>query len=130
MRAALIAGLGCALAAAGCGTSDDRREARLVAAQLHAGVAAGDGEAACVRLSPPAAAALEREEKRPCATAVVDLELGSSEVAEVEVWETEAVVIFADGGRTFLGRRPGGWKVSAAGCRPQPGGPAECEVES
>lgn len=119
-----------ALALAGCGTADDRRQARLAAQELHADVAARDGAAACARLSPPAVEALEQQAKAPCARAVLELALGSGRVDRVEVWETEAVVVFEDRGRTFLGRRPDGWKVTAAGCEPEPGGPAKCELES
>jgi hypothetical protein len=114
---------------AGCGVSDDRRQVREAVTAFYAEVQRADGGAACQRLAPPAAEALERQASRPCPAAVVDLQLSGGAVAEVEVFETNARVAFRGGEMAFADRRAGGWKVSAAGCKAQPSGPAECEVE-
>jgi uncharacterized protein YceK len=128
MRTAAIA-LTCLVALAGCGVSDDRDPARQVALRFYADVHGRDGAAACGRLAPPTAEALERTQELPCERAVVALDLAGSAVAEVEVFETNAAVSFREGEVAYVDRRSGGWKVSAAGCRPAPSGPAECELE-
>ena|SRR5687767_8645301 len=115
--------------AAGCGVSDDRREAREVTEGFYSGVERRDGTAACERLAPPTADALARQEKESCEQAVVDLPLQGAPIARVQVFETNAAVRFDDGQVTFLDRRAGGWKVSAAGCRPRGEAPADCELE-
>jgi hypothetical protein len=124
-----IAIAGVALGTAGCGTGHDRQAARDVAQGLYSAVARLDGQAACRRLSPPTADALEQQAKAPCERAVTDLQLHGGRVASVDVFQTDAVVEFAGGERAYLERRAGGWKVSAAGCKPQPAGPAQCEAE-
>ncbi|MDX6649636.1 MAG: hypothetical protein QOJ97_1587 [Solirubrobacteraceae bacterium] len=126
-RSTAIAGL--ALGVAGCGTAHDRDAARDVAAGLYSAVARHDGRAACRRLGPPTVDSLEQQAKAPCEKAVSDLQLHGGRIASVEVFQTDAMVQFAGGERAYLERRQGGWKVSAAGCKPQPAGPAQCEVE-
>ncbi len=128
MRLAAIALTGL-VALSGCGVSDDREDAREAALGFYAGVRDRDGGAACERLAPPTVDALERTEKLPCERAVVQLDLAGGQVAGVEVFETNAAVSFRGGETAYVDRRSGGWKVSAAGCRPMPSGPAECELE-
>src|SRR5687768_9680852 len=118
-----------ALSCAGCGVADDRDQARDSAAQFYAALAQRDGATACDHLSPATSDALERQEKQACARAIVDQEVGSAPVTDVAVYETEAVVTLRGGLRAYLDRRAGGWKVSAAGCRRKPAGPADCELE-
>jgi hypothetical protein len=117
------------VAVPGCGVADDRGAARAAAEGFYAGVHQQRGPAACDRLSPPAAEALEKLEDRACERAVVTLNLGHAPVTDVQVWETGAVVTFGASERAYLDRRAGGWKVTAAGCRPMAIGPDDCELE-
>ena len=68
----------------------------------------------------------------PCRTAVTELELSGSTVERSTVYVTSALVELRGGDRVFLDKTPAGWKVSAAGCRPETGEeqPHDCEVES
>ena len=127
-RAALYVG-GVLILASGCGTADDRDQARASASEFFAALEERDGHAACDHLSPPTADALERQEKASCPEAILDQDLGEGAVASVAVYETDAVVALRGGERAYLDRRAGGWKVSAAGCKLKATGPAECELE-
>jgi hypothetical protein len=128
-RPAGIVALGLALAGTGCGVDDDRDQVRASASQFYAALERHDGATACDHLSPPAAEALEKVEDRRCDRAILGLDLGQGPVRDVAVYETDAVVTLPGGERAYLDRRAGGWKVSAAGCRLLPAGPADCELE-
>ena len=106
-----------------------KQDARHEAEGLYAAVKRHDGEAAGARLAEPTAQALEREEKEPCAKAVTSLDLKLAGVTAVRVYETSAAVTLASGEITYLDRTDQGWKVSAAGCKPQGEEPADCELE-
>ena len=116
-----------ALPLAGCGTSDDERQARDAAVRFYRAVAAHDGTAACAELSQSAARTIA-----PCARAVTGLDLHGGRVTRTRVYITNAMVELAGGDVVFLGREPTGWKVSAAGCRFVGGKPrdrhADCQV--
>jgi uncharacterized protein YceK len=108
----------------GCGTADDREQARHAAERFYAAVRAHDGTAACAVLSQDAAKAL-----KPCPRAVTRLGLRGGRVVRTRVYITNAMVELAGGDAVFLGREPGGWKVSAAGCRGVTRDrPGDCEV--
>jgi hypothetical protein len=126
-RAALIP-LAAAVALMGCGTGDDRRQAREAVERMYAAVESRDGAAACEQLTEQAAAALERQTRRPCQEGVLDLELVGMRVARVRVYLTSAEALFVEGDTAFLDRTSRGWRVSAAGCKPRGRRPAECEV--
>ena len=63
------------LALAGCGTADREDDAGAVAQRFHAALEDGDGQAACRALSEATASKLEKQEKKPCAAAILSLEL-------------------------------------------------------
>ncbi|MDX6697349.1 MAG: hypothetical protein QOE65_746 [Solirubrobacteraceae bacterium] len=129
MRTALVlCGLGVAAAAGGCGIADDRDQARASASQFFAALQHGDGATACDHLSPATASNLEQQEKSSCPKAILGQSLGGGSVQRVRVYQTDAVVTLSDGEQAYLDRRAGGWKVSAAGCKPQGDAPADCEV--
>jgi hypothetical protein len=125
-----------ALAAAGCGTSGDRDQARAAADRLYAAVRAGDGSAACAQMSPALRAALVDDAGKRCARAVLDLDLAGRAPRDVEVYANSARVRFAGGGdAVFLGDTRLGWRVEALGCRPPSAagdadGPYDCEAEA
>ena len=119
-----------AVALAGCGRADDRSAVSAVAERFLGAVESDDGELACAQLSPGAAEALEHDESEPCPEAARGLDLNRSDVVEAQVSSTEAKVDLADGNSAFLELTADGWRVSAAGCRPQPDSqPYICEVE-
>jgi hypothetical protein len=118
------------LGVAACGSDTDEDQARGAAEGLYAAVSRHDGEAACAQLTSAAAQALEQEEKEACAKAVTGLELQGSHAARVRVFETSAAVTFTGGELAFLDRTSEGWRVSAAGCKPQGQQPADCELEA
>jgi hypothetical protein len=129
-RASIAASL-LTLALVGCGTGDRADDANVVAERFHAALEAGDGRAACDDLSEETASKLEQEEEKPCAEAILGLDLpkgGTVSFRRVEI--RSAVTQLAEGGADFLDEGPDGWKISAAGCEPTaPERPYECELE-
>jgi hypothetical protein len=117
-----------AVLAVGCGTGDDRDQARAAAQGLYAAFERHDGRAACDRMSPSLRAQLVDDEGGPCAKAVLDLKLSGRTPDSVRVYAGSAVVRLAGGGDTvFLSRTAEGWRVDALGCHPDGPGPYDCE---
>jgi len=133
VRLLVIATLLCALGTAGCGRGGDRADVRAIAERFVAAYERDQGPAACAALSGPARLALEREEQKACAAAVGGVDLDGGRVTAVEVYTTNAKVDFSSGESAFFSEEAAGWRLSAAGCRPQ-GKPAdrpfECELEA
>ena len=129
-----VASLACllALALVGCGTADREDDAGAVAARFHAALEQGDGQAACDQLNEETASKLEKQEKQPCAEAILSLELPKGgTVADTRVYVTSAFTTLAEGASDFLDEGPNGWRVSAAGCEPTaPSQPYDCELEN
>jgi hypothetical protein len=120
-----------ALLSAGCGRSDDERVATAVTARFLRAVDTHNGALACAQLSQGAIEALEHDEGKSCAKAAPDLDISPSRVTRTQVFGTGAKVDLADGHSAFLELTPRGWRLSAAGCRPQPDDqPFLCEVEA
>lgn len=120
------------LALAGCGTSDDRDQVRALTERFYTAIEADDGAAACAALSAAVVRAIEDQEGRPCARAVGSLRLRSASIDRVQVYVTSAKVDLG-GESAFAGRTADGWRLSAVGCRPVAGDPAErpfdCEAQ-
>ena len=93
-------------------------------------IEAKDGQAACAELTEDARTALESQEKKPCDEAILGLGLSGGDVVRSDVVDTSAAVSLDQGERAYLDKTSQGWKISAAGCKPQPGQPDECELES
>ena len=131
MRRLMALGMAASLlmAAGGCGSNGEERDARRAAENLYAAVADKHGDAACATLTPAAAQALEQQEREPCARAVTSVKLSESRVSRVRVYETSAAVSFEAGETAFLDHTDEGWRVSAAGCKPIGQEPADCELE-
>lgn len=121
-----------ALAIAGCGTADREADAGAAAQRFHAALEQGDGQAACDQLNAETASKLEKQEKQPCAEAILSLELPKGgTVADTRVYVTSAFTTLAEGGSDFLDEGPNGWRVSAAGCEPTaPSQPYDCDLEN
>jgi hypothetical protein len=121
-----------AASVAGCGTADDRQQARAAAQRFFADLQRGDGAGACRELGEEAIKQLIQEEQAPCAQAVTRLHVAPGAVDRVEVFVTSGKVDLANGASAFLDRSPDGWKLSAVGCRPdvKPADrPYDCELE-
>jgi hypothetical protein len=127
---ALVA-LGVGASLSGCGAKD-ASGATEAAERFYAAAAAGDGAAACEQLSEDGRDQLERDERQPCAEAVLSLRLSGERAVHTAAYLNEAQVELDGGDRAFLEETPDGWRVTAAGCRPAPGRetPYDCEVES
>jgi hypothetical protein len=120
-----------ALALVGCGRGDDERATSVVTERFLRAVEQHDGARACTQLSEGAAEALEHDEGKSCAKAAPQLDVSPSRVTRAEVYGTGAKVDLADGDSAFLELTPRGWRLSAAGCRPEPDDrPFTCEVEA
>lgn len=119
---------------AGCGQSDDRAQVRAVAERFFGAVAAGDGAAACAELSADTRSQLESQEGRDCRDAVTGLTLEGGRLTREQVFVTNAKVDLASGQSAFLSRTEQGWRLSAVGCEPEGGKPADrpydCELEA
>ena len=103
-----------------------------MAQRFHAALEDGNGQAACDELSEETASQLEDQEKKPCAEAILALELPKGgTVAGTRVYVTSAIATLAEGSSDFLDEGPRGWRVSAAGCEPTaPSLPYDCELEN
>ena len=130
-RQAAVIAIASLLLAGGCGTADREADVTEVSDRFHAALEAGDGAAACARLSSETAATLERSEGAPCEQAILELDLpAGARAAAAEVYVTSAYADLAEAGAAFLDEGPGGWRISAAGCVPSDGDqPHDCELE-
>jgi hypothetical protein len=115
----------------GCGRADDERVASVVTERFLRAVEQHDGARACAQLSRGAVQALENDQGKSCAEAAPDLKVSPSRVIRAAVFGTGAKVDLADGHSAFLELTPSGWRLSAAGCRPEPDEhPFTCEVQA
>jgi hypothetical protein len=123
--------IACLLLGAGCGTADREADVAAVVDRFHAALEERDGAAACARLNTQTAAALERQEKRPCEEAILGLELPArARASAAEVYVTSGYAELGEAGVAFLDEGPEGWRISAAGCTSRTGDrPYECELE-
>jgi hypothetical protein len=126
--------LGAALAAAvalgGCGTAAGERDARASVERFEAALQKEDGAAACRELSSRTRSSLESDEKKPCDEAIGETDVKPSPpIEKLSVWVTGAQVRLG-GDTLFMDETAEGWKISAAGCKPQGGDqPYDCELE-
>ncbi len=118
----------------GCGTAPDADEARGAAEAFYAAIRDGRGGDACELLSEATIEALESQKASACREAITELDHQGGTVTNVHVFITSAKVDLDTGESVFLGREPGGWKLSALACKVEDGKPRdrplECEVEA
>jgi hypothetical protein len=115
---------------AGCGSASKRSDAAAdTALRFLATASGGDGAAACGLLAPGTAEEVARDSGKACAEAVTEAELPEPEpVTAVDVYGQWARVRLG-GQALFLAVFPGGWRVVAAGCRPDGERPYVCVVD-
>ena len=122
------------LLAAGCGTSDDRDEARATTERFYDAIRQDDGEAACEQLGQSLLEQVESQTKGSCPGVITRFEYDGGTVVSTEVYITNAKVDLSSGESAFLSREADGWKLSALACEAEKGKPAdrpfECEVEA
>jgi hypothetical protein len=118
----------------GCGTSDDRDQARSVVERFYDSVRHDRGEQACAQLSSETVSALESQSGQSCRSVITRLEYQGGAIAHAEVFITSARVDLRGGESAFLDREPEGWRITAVACRPEEGDPRshpmDCEVEA
>ena len=134
LRIRVIVVCGLALCASACGRAADRDQVRAVADRFLGALEAHDGATACAQLSPDARKQLEDTEQQPCREAVGGMGLQGAAVTRVQVYITNAKADLADGDSLFFSQGRQGWRLSAVGCRPQGGKPADrpydCALEA
>jgi hypothetical protein len=133
MRQVLIAMMAL-VAMAGCGTSDDRAEARAVVERFYDAVRHDRGEVACAQLTAAAASAVASQSDEACSVAITQLEYEGGAIVRAQVFVTGARVELRSGEAAYLDHGPEGWRISAVACRPEQGPPdevpMECEAEA
>jgi hypothetical protein len=128
LRLAVLAVL--LLPLAGCGTAGSERDARASVQRFFAAFEAHDGPGACNELSEEAVSEVEKSEQKPCAQGILSEQVSPAPVTGVKVYMQSAQAKLRGGEAVFLDQTDQGWKISAAGCKPQPGRPYQCELES
>jgi hypothetical protein len=126
----IVVGAAAVLALTGCSSVGDRSDAAsAVAVRMLQAVSAQDGATACGLLAPDTAAEVEQSADQPCAEAILDEDLPRpGTLTGAEVYGQQAQVRLSDD-TVFLAAFPGGWRVTAAGCRPQGEKPYDCTVQ-
>ena len=135
MRASsLVVALAAAVAMGGCARDADRDSVRTVTERFYTALEQDDGEAACAQLSTDARTELETQEQEACPEAVTSLQVEGGGLTRVQVHITNAKADLSSGESAFLSQTPDGWRLSAVGCQPQQGKPADepydCELEA
>ena len=133
-RSLLILAAASALATSGCGRAEDEAAVRATAQRFLGAYQGGEGAVACAQLSEQARKKLESDERKPCTQAIAGVMLEPGSITRIEVSLDNAKVDLSSGQTAFLSDERSGWRVSAAGCEPEGGKPADrpfdCEVEA
>ncbi|MEU6866167.1 hypothetical protein ABZ924_23395 [Streptomyces sp. NPDC046876] len=128
----LLLALAAAVLVSGCGASAPRVNGAQSSALAFARAVAGDDfRAACALLAPGTRQELEEGEQKPCASALAGQDLPGARTRTVrgtEVYGRQAMVRLEED-TLFLSRFDGGWRVVAAGCRPEADEPYRCAVK-
>jgi hypothetical protein len=118
------------LAAAGCGSVDDRGfAASATAVRMRSAVDSKDGADACSLLAPDTASEVAESAGKSCADAILEEDLPTAgTVTDAAVYGQWARVRLSDD-TMFLGAFPGGWRVVAAGCTARGDQPYDCAIQ-
>jgi hypothetical protein len=112
---------------AGCAGSEQSAAER-AASDFGAALARRDTARACDLLAPATRTTLELDESLPCPVALGTVSLPNGQVVEASVWSGTAQIRTSED-TLFLTRTSAGWRIAAAGCRPQGEAPYQCRVE-
>jgi len=113
-----------------CGTPAERRD-RVTAdvTRFERALDAGRHTYLCAALAPSTREEVEQSAKSRCEQAIGDEDLPKAgAVRRVDVYGDQARVVL-EHDTVFLAHFPTGWKVTAAGCRPRPQQPYQCEIK-
>jgi hypothetical protein len=117
---------------AGCGTSDDKVQARTVVERFYDAVRHDDASTACAQLSESLTEQVESQTGQSCEGVITRFDYEGGAVVGARVFITSAKVDLRSGETAFLSREDAGWKLSAIACKPTQGKPADrpmdCEV--
>lgn len=115
---------------AGCGSAGERSaDVRRAVGRFENAVGQGDAAGMCAALAPGTAQELESSQKSRCVKIIGDEAVpAGGQIRSVDVYGHQARAVL-DRDTLFLSQFPGGWKVVAVGCTPQPGKPYECAVK-
>ncbi|HEX8121191.1 MAG TPA: hypothetical protein VF549_07985 [Solirubrobacteraceae bacterium] len=120
--------------AGGCGTSDDRDQARATVERFYDAVRHDDAEAACEELGDSLLEQVESQTQQSCRGVITRFEYEGGSIERTQVFITNAKVDLDSGESAFLSREDDGWKLSAIACKALEGKPAdrpfECEAAS
>ncbi|MCU7727521.1 hypothetical protein ODJ79_27705 [Actinoplanes sp. KI2] len=106
-------------AVAACGDGGRRAAATAAAVAMLRAVADHDGEQACALLAPQTAKAVAQEQEATCADGVLKENLPAPGAEQDTQVYGQWAKVRLDHDTIFLATFPGGWRVVAAGCRPQ-----------
>jgi hypothetical protein len=92
-------------------------------------LASSQPAAACGLLAPRTLQEVEKSAKAPCPKGLTDADVpNATTVTASDVYGSNARVVLA-GDTVFLARFGRQWKVTAAGCKPRPDLPYDCDVK-
>jgi hypothetical protein len=101
----------------------------LAAQRFHQALTSGEPAAACGLLAPATLKQVEQSAHTPCAQALADADIpDATVVTTTDVYGTNARVVLGSD-TVFLARFGAQWQVTAAGCKPRPGLPYDCDVK-
>ena len=112
---------------AGCSATPHGDSVRNAARSFVEKLAAGDGAGACDLLTDDARSSASGATDTSCDKAVTGVKERGSDITSVQVWG-DAAQVRIGGDVLFLRLASGQWRISAAGCTPQPTGPYDCKL--
>jgi hypothetical protein len=117
------------LVAACSGTSARATDASGTAAGFERALQGGDVHSACAALAPQTLREVEQTGDASCVKALPGEKLpAGGAVGAVRVYGSQAQVVLASD-TLFMSHFADGWKIVAAGCRPQGDQPYQCAVQ-
>ncbi|WP_190107951.1 hypothetical protein [Streptomyces cinnamoneus] len=113
-----------------CGALAERRDDALATVTVfEQALRTGQKEPLCAALAPVTREELEQSARASCEQAIEDEEVpAAGAVRHLDVYGDQARAVL-DHDTLFLAHFPGGWKVTAAGCRPRSEQPYQCTVK-
>ncbi|MEU6880946.1 hypothetical protein [Streptomyces sp. NPDC046712] len=127
----LLGGATAMVVLSGCGAPAARQDgASRAGREFEEALATGDYATACGLLAVESREQLEESEKKPCGEALGSQDLPrGGRVHGVDVYGRQALLHMGED-ILFLSQFDGGWKVTAAGCVPEPGDePYRCALK-